>query len=384
MRYREPFTVYKRTLSSGKRIFYYYTYDENNKRTNGFSTGKKTRSAAKAYCFELLRQGKLIPKRGGNLTFKVYATDWWDWDKCEYIAYRSKRRTISKSYALTARHTLNKHILPRFGKVPIKTITTYDIEKWQDSFSDMGLANATARLSLTVLRVMLKEAVRRKLIHTNPAKAVTPLKNESKVTGILKTSEVEKLFDEKNKEKLWPTEILYLGNLLAACTGMRLGEVLGVRGESLKDNYILVDKQFNRTLGLTDTKSHGSREVIIPTNLYKRLQKLSKQNSNGYLFSRNGGTSPIQGDVLRNALQHAMREIGITDEERKERRITFHSWRHYLNTTLRSNNITDAKLRAMVGHANSQMTDHYTHFNPDDYKDIQKVQNKIIKISKVG
>ncbi|MBI9105046.1 MAG: tyrosine-type recombinase/integrase [Spirochaetales bacterium] len=75
---------------------------------------------------------------------------------------------------------------------------------------------------------------------------------------------------------------------------------------------------------------------------------------------------------------------GVTEEERKTRRVSFHSWRHYLNTTLRSNNITDVKLRAMIGHAGPRMTEHYTHFNLDDFKDIQKVQNKIINISKVG
>ena len=49
MRYREPFTLFLRKLPSGKRIWYYQTYDKNNKRTSAFSTEKKSKAAAKVY-----------------------------------------------------------------------------------------------------------------------------------------------------------------------------------------------------------------------------------------------------------------------------------------------------------------------------------------------
>ncbi len=384
MRYREPFTVYRRTLPTGKRIFYYQTYDENGRRTSSYSTGKVSKSTARAYCYELLKKGMLIPKKRGGITFEAYSENWWLWNECEYLIYRSKRRTISESYAKTARRTLEKHILPRFSRLPLKSITTYDIEKWQDSFKDKGLSNATAKLALAILRVMLNEAVRRNLIFSNPANSVKPLKNEHNETGILKAAEVEKLFNVSKKDKIWSDEIFYLGNLLSACTGMRIGEILAVRGESLKGNYILVDKQFTRHFGLTDTKSHSEREVVIPAELQKQLEKLENKNKGGYFFSQNGGHTPVNVDTMRRALHNALKKIGIDEEERRTRRVSFHSWRHYLNTTMRSNNIADGKLRAMVGHSSEQMTEHYTHFNPDDFKDIQKIQAKIINITKAG
>jgi YD repeat-containing protein len=38
MGYREPFTVFRRTLPSGNSVFYYQTYDENGNRTCARST----------------------------------------------------------------------------------------------------------------------------------------------------------------------------------------------------------------------------------------------------------------------------------------------------------------------------------------------------------
>jgi integrase len=42
------------------------------------------------------------------------------------------------------------------------------------------------------------------------------------------------------------------------------------------------------------------------------------------------------------------------------RKITFHSWRHFLNSIGRGK-VPDEKLRLMTGHRTKEMTDHYTH-----------------------
>jgi len=384
MRYREPFTLYLRKLPTGKKIWYYQTYDKKNKRTSGFSTGKKSKTAAKAYCFDLLKMELLIPARFSRMSFEQYSRNWWLWDECEYLNYLKKRKTISKSYANTARVMLGKHILPYFGKKSLNSITKYDIEKWLDYFATKGLSNATANLGLAFLKIMFKEAVRRELIIADPSISIMPLKTKSIQRGVLTRDEVASLFNADKKNEIWSNDIFYYGNMLSACTGMRLGEILAVRGEILKDDHIIVDKQFTKKFGMTDTKSHHARKVIIPEQLMSVLQNYSEENNGGYIFSTNGGKLPVHADTMRRAFFRALKKIGITDQQRRERNICFHSWRHYLNTTLRSNNITDGKLRALVGHSSSKMTEHYTHFETEDFKDIQKVQNKIINFSKVG
>ena len=383
MRYREPFTLYLRKLPSGKKIWYYQTYDKNNKRTSGFSTGKKSKTAAKAYCFDLLKRDELIPERRTRIKFDKYADNWWDWDKCEYLKYRMKRKTVTPSYAYTAKGILKNYILPNFEKYYLDEITSYHIESWLDTFPEKELSTATAKLSLAILKVMTKEAVRRGLIKNDVAKKVTALKVDSTPRGFLNHDEVNTLFDLDNKKEIWYDDISYYANLLSKSTGMRIGEILAVRGESLKTNYVRVDKQYKEKYGLTDTKSHYVREVIITDDLMEKLKELSTLNHNGFLFSLDGGKNPIGATKIRRSLKDALKKIGIDDEQRRERNICFHSWRHYFITTMRSYNINESKLRAMVGHSSRAMTEHYTHFSVEDFKEIQDVQKKIIDFKKV-
>jgi integrase len=53
--------------------------------------------------------------------------------------------------------------------------------------------------------------------------------------------------------------------------------------------------------------------------------------------------------------------------------MTFHTWRHFFNTMLRTSGITDAKVQAIVGHTNLKMTDHSTQFNVTEFTDVKNV-----------
>jgi integrase len=212
---------------------------------------------------------------------------------------------------------------------------------------------------------------------------IKPLKKDTMPRGFLTQKEVNKLFDFNNKDKIWIDDISYYANMLSACTGMRISEIVAVRGDCLEKNTIRVDRQYKYKFGLTETKTHDVREVVIPKQLMSKLKELCEINRGGYIFSLTCGEKPVGSCKIRNSLNKALKQIGIGDEERNGRRISFHSWRHYFNTTMRSNNIMDGKLRAMVGHSSAEMTEHYTHFNASDFKDIQKVQNKIINFEKV-
>lgn len=384
MRYREPFTMYLRKLPSGKKVWYYQTYDEKNRRTNGFSTGKTSKTAARAYCYDLFKNDKLIPEKKLKLIFKEFAVDWWDWDKCEYLKYAKKRRKITRRYVHSAQRILDNHILPYFGAMDLREIEAYAIEKWLDVLFEKGLSQSSVTLYLVILKIMFKEAMRRKIIKNNPAADVAPLKKEIVKRGVLNHEEVKSLFDIKKKDEIWYDDISYYANLLAACTGMRMGEVLAVRGECLYEDYILVDKQYKLNDGLSATKTNYVREVVIPEDLMDELKAMSEANSGGFVFSKNSGKEPVGQSKIRSALNSALGEIEIDEQQRSERKLCFHSWRHYLNTMMRSNNISDGKLRAMVGHSSAAMTEHYTHFKSDDFKDIKDVQNKIIKFTKVG
>ena len=385
MRYREPFTIFPRKMKSGLVVWYYQTYDNKNRRTTARSTGQTKKGAARAYCNKLYKDDALIPSSGVNLFFEKYAEGWWTWDKCEYVKYRVSRRNLSKNYIYSGHTNLKLHIEPFFAKMRLGTITNYDIEKWLLTFAAKGLSNLTANINLAFLRIMLTDAVRRGLLEINPADKVAPLKKDSQVRDILSPDEVSRIFDYDTIEIVWKGKIYYLANLLSACTGLRVSEILAVRGEVMFDGYINVADQYHRVHGLQPTKTHDSRQVPIPPELQKELEILRIASGGKYLFSVSGGEKPVCIQSLNNSLKLAMTAIGISLEEQKRRNICFHGWRHFFNTTMRTNNISDGKLQKLTGHRSQKMTDHYTHFKIDDFQDVKKVQAKILQMPrKVG
>ncbi|OQY39991.1 MAG: hypothetical protein B6226_00760 [Candidatus Cloacimonetes bacterium 4572_65] len=59
----------------------------------------------------------------------------------------------------------------------------------------------------------------------------------------------------------------------------------------------------------------------------------------------------------------ALVKIGITEDERKSRGLTFHSYRHLANTRLRESGVSDAVIREIIGHKSEAMTENYSHID---------------------
>ena len=61
MKIHNDFTLYFRVVPSGKRVVYYYAYDEDGNRLAGKSTGETTLTVARRKCNRLLK-AKLDPQ----------------------------------------------------------------------------------------------------------------------------------------------------------------------------------------------------------------------------------------------------------------------------------------------------------------------------------
>ncbi len=376
MRLRETYSLYERKLKSGKTVFYYQCYDEDGKRICGHSTGQRTKTAARNYCNKLYREGLLLPQKGKIPTFEEFAKGWWEWGTCSYLKRRIGRRAITKSYADGAWSKLHNHLLPHFGKMRLDKITEHGIDKWLTSFAGRGYRNTTANGILNLMGTMLNEAVRQKLIPANPMVLVMKLKKDSKKIEILTPNEVRRLFPE-GWRKVWDSYVPYVANKLAACTGMRFGEVMGFRGEFLFEDYITVCGQYT-SYGYTDTKTHESRNVPISSTILRDLTELRNSNGAGFLFSENGGKTPLGRKSVYDELYSALRKIGIDENERRRRNLSFHGWRHFFNITLRLDNIVDNKARSVMGHKGRLLTEHYTHFDTAEFTKIRQVQETLL------
>lgn len=374
---RLPYTLCKR----GK--FWYCTViirkDGIDKR-KVFTTKQTSKIKAKEVCDDLLKKGLLYldseikPEINTGYIFSDYAKAWWIPETCPYI-----RETKMNGTALTARYiqnnkaALTNHILPVFGRKDIRKISHLDIDKWKFSLIEQHhLTPKTANNILSVLNTMLKYAWRHDIIAENPCDKVVQLSNLSpKKRGVLNPPEVVKLF---STFEAWGSNIAYLMNLLACTTGMRLGEVQALRSIDIKSDYILVQHSFDDKYGLKTTKTRQVRAIPVRQEI---LLKLRMFNFGEYIFSLDNPERPVGKGYAEQHLQRALIKIGISRTEQKSRFITFHSWRHYLNSQLRKTGIDDNVTRQVTGHSTPEMTELYSHYSKDDLKSILSVSNDL-------
>jgi len=383
---RNDFTLFLREIPGGKKVYYYYTYDHEGQRRGPWTTKCNSKTAARNYCHALLKKGNLIPDRRKAITFGKYAEGFWV-RGAEYVMRQESRREITDSYLFNCNINLNNQILPFFKDTPLNKITEKDVNDWLLGFKKrkvikngkeeiFSYQNTYANVVFGTFNVMLEEAVRRGLIPANPCEKVLRLRNDRKKLEILNVEEVQKLFP-KNYKTIWGNrEVHYIANRLASLTGMRVGEVLGLRGEYIFDNYIQVCGQYG-TFGYTKTKTKENRNIPLLPEMIGLLRKLMAQNSNGYLFSVNGGATPVDVKSIRKAFHNALIKIGIDKNEIKRRGLTFHTWRHFLNTELQRQGLTIQQVQSVTGHKSVRMSDWYSHIDARQITDVVKAQEVI-------
>jgi integrase len=102
-------------------------------------------------------------------------------------------------------------------------------------------------------------------------------------------------------------------------------------------------------------------------------------SGNGFIFSLDGGITPIDRKTMYNGLLRAFNRIGISDVEIKKRGLNIHAWRHFANTELQKGGLSIRQVQAVIGHKSLQQTDRYTHLNPLEFEEVVQVQEDLLK-----
>jgi integrase len=146
------------------------------------------------------------------------------------------------------------------------------IETWLGRLVDRKrLSNKSADNILSILSVMLEEARRQGLAKTNPCREVRPFAKNMKVRGIFTIDEARRLLTTPS---LWDNPVAYAASLLAACTGMRLGEVRALRACDIRDGYIHVEHSVDLHGNLKSTKTGDVRDLPLPPRIMGELLDL--------------------------------------------------------------------------------------------------------------
>jgi integrase len=300
--------------------------------------------------------------------FDDYAAHFWDWDTCPVIQDRVRRGGhYSAESARTNAKVTAKHITPYFSGILIESITPRMIEDWILKLpGEKKLSNKTCNNLLTVFRQILDSAVADGLIERNPAKLVKPLiKDNKKRRGCFTVKQIQELFKAD-----WQHEQVRVMCYLASRTGMRLGEVQALTPAQLHEGYIEVNASWADYEGRKTTKSGYGRIVPIDAATERMLREICPPDPEDLFFTLDG-KQPLSSTTIGKYLRLAMTAAKI---DYKTAGLSFHSFRHFMNTRLKAASIDGEMVRAVIGHESAEMTEHYLHLGPQDMECIRAVQ----------
>lgn len=418
MRFRRQYTLYARKMANGKTIWYFRIYLPDGTR-RAKSTGCTSKEKAMMFVENILDDENLLRqmfetdlpfitgyenrikrKRNvleklRNMTFEEFAKPWWLWDTCPYVLARREAGTekhplIKRSTVEGNRRWMERYLIPYFSEIRIQSISVRMVNRFLSELKKRHhLANKTINNIRQILSTMLSDAVARQLIDANPVSGTLPRAVDEKKQELLTDDEWFKLFKPENMNEIWGGNLLhYAYSFVAGLTGLRAGELLALTIEDVTPEMISVNKSYDSKHGIiTTTKTSEERNIPITHEIYRMLYVSYHSHPKGkasYIFSSDGAT-PIKEGIARKAFYKALEKIGISEEERARRGITFHSWRHKFATDCVKANMHPLKIMALTGHKNAEMLFRYTDLNvaidlETEIKSIQREKMKNIRI----
>lgn len=365
------FTLFRRDKSINKHgVYYYYCYDENGIRIKR-STGERTKAAALEIVLDRIKKEQLLAEKKQCITLAEFAKPYFIYETCPIVRDKIARgEHFSVSHCRTIRQGLDKHVIPFFGDKHLSSITTASIKDWLMELPRIAsICNKTANNQFITLRTLLQEAMMKGLLEKNPCDGVKMLVHSKKLRNAFTTRQIGLIFKDE-----WDNRMAFIACILSATTGMRIGEIRALTTSQMHDDYITVDASWADIEGRKTTKSRKSRCVPICARVRDLLVSIAPES--GLIFTLDG-EKPVNDRFLTSALYERLSDVGI---DRKENRLSFHSFRHFFNTRLVASGVSGEVIRAAIGHESEEMTENYLHLQASDMASIGKVQGEIMHL----
>jgi integrase len=265
------------------------------------------------------------------------------------------------------------HISPRLGKIKLNQLSPITLQNFaNDLFNTRKLATGTIHKIFDVLKVSLNKAVKIKLIKENPCAFVDLPKIRRKEMQVWNLEQVNQFLNEIYEFR--NSDQFFIAYLLAIMTGMRQGEILGLRWKDIdfEKKLIFVNQILThdgKELRIGTKTISGTRTISLSDNLCVQLMKAKdkvlevkrvlgdKYLENDLVVCTKRGT-PIQPSNLLKTFKKDTEHIGLPI-------IRFHDLRHTHATILIEKNINAKIIQERLGHSRIGITlDIYSHVLP--------------------
>src|SRR5579883_1034929 len=310
-----------------------------------------------------LAQGIVI--ESSNMTVGELLRDW----------LQSHGHDIRPTTLADYEHRINLRIIPALGTVPLQKLTPAHVQQFIDSKRKAGVGTRTLQLCHLHLSQALKRAVSLDLVPRNVAEVVkrpTHRIRDMKAWDVDEARTFLSVAHRSTRGPIW---------LLALATGMRRGELLGLRWQDVdfENNTVRVQQSAVVVRGVTvlakPKTSHPLRTIPVPSAVMaalrqhkahqneRRLAVGSRWVDTGLVFTSDIGTV-IDGNGLKNDFNALVALAGV-------RRCRIHDLRHAHASLMIADGVHIKALSERLGHRDVATTlNTYTHAFKEQHQEI--------------
>ncbi len=329
-----------------------------------YKTKREAQAGMAQWVVEIERGTAVVNSR---MTVGEYITYWLDTS-----ARHRVRATTLESYEQKVR----LYIVPGLGSVSLQRLNAAQVQAFYSSLlqSDKGLRHTglstrTVRYVHAILHRALKEAVGLGLVSRNVTESVAPPKSTRPPIKTWDVPDVQRFLAAVEDDSYSPVW------LIALYTGMRRGELLGLRWQDVdlaagvvhvRQGVVSVKSQ----LQTSEPKTASGRRTIALDPLCVQALREHRQCQNerrllvgpdwrdhDLVFANNVG-SPIDPNNLYHRFVKLVKATGV-------QRIPFHGLRHTHATLLMQHGVHPKVASERLGHANISLTlQTYSHVLP--------------------
>jgi len=335
-------------------------------------------AATRAECHDWLRRTMDLVDRGMTFSKSVYTIG-------EFLQewIQAKKNSLRPRPARQYERIIHNDLIPEFGTTKLNQLQLNRFNRYYARLAAEGRGTRTIRLIHSILHSALEGAVQNGLISKNPCHGAILPRYTHKEMKIFNEEQVSIFLIAAESSRY---RLIYQ---LALTTGMRQGEILGLKWEDVDwiKSTIMVQRQAQVIIGkgilITEPKTLASvRKITLGKSILEELQKhciLQEEikadrgklwRENNLIFSTGNGT-PISH---RNLSRDFYRIMNSTDLPR----LRFHDLRHTAASLMINRGIPIVVVSRMLGHAKPSITlNIYAHCTSEYQYEAARVMEEI-------
>ena len=294
--------------------------------------------------------GQWADPQAGKETVRSYGERW------------RSRQVIATSTASAYATVLLNHVYPVVGSMRMDAIKRADIQTLVKAWESSSAAS-TVEVRYTILAIMMRAAVKDRVIPTSPCLDIKLPRIEPRSALVPITTETVLAL----RQAMPPRYRAFV--TLGAGTGMRRGELLGLTLDRVAFEFatIRVDRQLSRAsrsdavmFGPPKTDSSTRTIPVAPVVLHTIREHVAEfgLHESGLVLTTETG-SPVATSTIHSIWQRAARSVGAD--------ATPHALRHYFASIQIRSGQSVKVLQALLGHKSAVETwDTYGHLMGDE------------------